>query len=57
MLGDDAILRALAVDPDARGAGYGWMLADMAVADPASFTALVEVARLALPEDLGTAAA
>ena len=33
------------------------MLADMAVADPASFTALVEVARLALPEDLGTAAA
>jgi UDP-N-acetylmuramate: L-alanyl-gamma-D-glutamyl-meso-diaminopimelate ligase len=29
--GDDAILRALAVDPDARGAGYGWMLADMAV--------------------------
>ena len=33
------------------------MLADMAVADPASFTALVQVARLALPEDLGTAAA
>ena len=33
------------------------MLADMAVADPASFTALVEVARLALPADLGTAAA
>ena len=33
------------------------MLAEMAVADPASFTALVEVARLALPEDLGTAAA
>ncbi|HEY5357342.1 MAG TPA: 50S ribosomal protein L20 [Streptosporangiaceae bacterium] len=33
------------------------MLADMAVADPASFTALVEVARQALPEDLGTAAA
>jgi large subunit ribosomal protein L20 len=33
------------------------MLAEMAVADPAAFTALVEVARLALPEDLGTAAA
>src|ERR1700735_1906493 len=33
------------------------MLADMAVADPASFTALVEVARLALRADLGTAAA
>ncbi len=31
VLGDDAILRALAVDPDCRGAGYGWMLADMAV--------------------------
>ena len=29
--GDDAILRALAVDPESRGAGYGWMLADMAV--------------------------
>jgi UDP-N-acetylmuramate: L-alanyl-gamma-D-glutamyl-meso-diaminopimelate ligase len=29
--GDDAILRALAVHPEARGAGYGWMLADMAV--------------------------
>jgi UDP-N-acetylmuramate: L-alanyl-gamma-D-glutamyl-meso-diaminopimelate ligase len=29
--GDDAILRALAVDPQHRGAGYGWMLADMAV--------------------------
>ena len=29
--GDDAILRALAVDPECRGAGYGWMLADMAV--------------------------
>jgi UDP-N-acetylmuramate: L-alanyl-gamma-D-glutamyl-meso-diaminopimelate ligase len=28
---DDAILRALAVDPRFRGAGYGWMLADMAV--------------------------
>ena len=32
VLGDDAILRALAVDPEFRGAGYGWMLADMAVA-------------------------
>jgi len=31
VLGDDAILRALAVDPESRGAGYGWMLADMAV--------------------------
>ncbi len=29
--GDDAILRALAVDPEFRGAGYGWMLADTAV--------------------------
>jgi UDP-N-acetylmuramate: L-alanyl-gamma-D-glutamyl-meso-diaminopimelate ligase len=31
VLGDDAILRALAVDPKFRGAGYGWMLADTAV--------------------------
>jgi UDP-N-acetylmuramate: L-alanyl-gamma-D-glutamyl-meso-diaminopimelate ligase len=31
VLGDDAILRALAVDPKFRGAGYGWMLADMAI--------------------------
>ncbi|HEY5938692.1 MAG TPA: GNAT family N-acetyltransferase [Kofleriaceae bacterium] len=31
VVGDDAILRSLAVDPDCRGAGYGWMLADMAV--------------------------
>ena len=31
VLGDDAILRALAVHPEQRGAGYGWMLADMAV--------------------------
>jgi len=31
VLGDDAILRALAVDPRFRGAGYGWMLADTAV--------------------------
>jgi UDP-N-acetylmuramate: L-alanyl-gamma-D-glutamyl-meso-diaminopimelate ligase len=32
VLADDAILRSLAVDPEYRGAGYGWMLADMAVA-------------------------
>ena len=44
-------LRAAGVEVDRR------MLAEMAVADPSSFTALVEVARLALPEDLGTAAA
>ena len=44
-------LKIAGVDVDRR------MLAEMAVADPASFTALVEVARLALPEDLGTAAA
>jgi UDP-N-acetylmuramate: L-alanyl-gamma-D-glutamyl-meso-diaminopimelate ligase len=31
VLGDDAVLRALAVDQDFRGSGYGWMLADMAV--------------------------
>jgi UDP-N-acetylmuramate: L-alanyl-gamma-D-glutamyl-meso-diaminopimelate ligase len=31
VLDDDAILRALVVDPSFRGAGYGWMLADMAV--------------------------
>jgi UDP-N-acetylmuramate: L-alanyl-gamma-D-glutamyl-meso-diaminopimelate ligase len=31
VFGDDAILRSLAVSPDSRGAGYGWMLADMAV--------------------------
>jgi len=33
VLGDDAILRDLSVDPDHRGAGYGWMLADAAVAE------------------------
>ena len=33
VLGDDAILRALAVHPDSRGIGYGWMLADMAVSE------------------------
>ena len=31
VLGDDAVLRALAVASTARGSGYGWMLADMAV--------------------------
>jgi len=31
VLGDDAVLRALSVHPEYRGAGYGWMLADMAV--------------------------
>ncbi|MEO8701186.1 MAG: GNAT family N-acetyltransferase [Kofleriaceae bacterium] len=31
VMGDDAVLRALAVDPVFRGSGYGWMLADMAV--------------------------
>jgi UDP-N-acetylmuramate: L-alanyl-gamma-D-glutamyl-meso-diaminopimelate ligase len=31
VLGDDAVLRALAVHSEFRGAGYGWMLADMAV--------------------------
>jgi UDP-N-acetylmuramate: L-alanyl-gamma-D-glutamyl-meso-diaminopimelate ligase len=31
VLGDDAILRSLSVDPKFRGAGYGWMLADTAV--------------------------
>jgi UDP-N-acetylmuramate: L-alanyl-gamma-D-glutamyl-meso-diaminopimelate ligase len=33
VFGDDAILRDLSVDPDHRGAGYGWMLADAAVAE------------------------
>src|ERR1700723_1085008 len=33
------------------------MLAELAVADPQAFTALVEVPRQALPADLGTAAA
>lgn len=31
VLGDDGILRALAIDTESRGVGYGWMLADMAV--------------------------
>ncbi len=44
-------LRIAGVEVDRR------MLAEMAVADPQSFTALVEVARQALPADLGTAAA
>jgi UDP-N-acetylmuramate: L-alanyl-gamma-D-glutamyl-meso-diaminopimelate ligase len=33
VLGDDAILRDLSVDPDTRGAGYGWMLADAVVTE------------------------
>jgi large subunit ribosomal protein L20 len=33
------------------------MLAELAVSDPQAFTALVEVARQALPDDLGSAAA
>ncbi|HVV86342.1 MAG TPA: UDP-N-acetylmuramate--L-alanine ligase [Kofleriaceae bacterium] len=31
VLGDDAILRSLAVTPAVRGHGYGWILADIAV--------------------------
>ena len=31
--GEDAILRALSVDPDARGIGYGWMLAEIAIGE------------------------
>ncbi len=33
VLGEDAILRALSVDPDARGIGYGWMLAEIAIGE------------------------
>ena len=44
-------LKIAGVDVDRR------MLAEMAVADPQAFTALVGVAREALPADLGTAAA
>jgi large subunit ribosomal protein L20 len=44
-------LKIAGVDVDRR------MLADLAVADPQAFSALVEVARQALPADLGTAAA
>jgi large subunit ribosomal protein L20 len=40
-------LKIAGVDVDRR------MLAELAVDDPAAFTALVEVARNALPEDLG----
>jgi UDP-N-acetylmuramate: L-alanyl-gamma-D-glutamyl-meso-diaminopimelate ligase len=31
VFGDDAVLRSLAVKPDARGVGYGWILADTAI--------------------------
>lgn len=31
VFGEDAVLRSLAVSPSARGIGYGWMLADMAI--------------------------
>jgi UDP-N-acetylmuramate: L-alanyl-gamma-D-glutamyl-meso-diaminopimelate ligase len=31
VFGEDAVLRSLAVKPDARGNGYGWMLADTAI--------------------------
>jgi UDP-N-acetylmuramate: L-alanyl-gamma-D-glutamyl-meso-diaminopimelate ligase len=31
LMGEDAVLRSLAVKPGARGVGYGWMLADMAI--------------------------
>jgi large subunit ribosomal protein L20 len=44
-------LKIAGVDVDRR------MLADLAVADPQAFSALVEVAKQALPADLGTAAA
>jgi len=44
-------LKIAGVDVDRR------MLAELAVADPQAVTALVEVARQALPADLGTAAA
>ncbi len=33
VLAEDAILRALAVDPDARGIGYGWLLAEVAISE------------------------
>jgi len=33
VLGEDAILHSLAVSPDSRGVGYGWMLADTAIAE------------------------
>jgi large subunit ribosomal protein L20 len=44
-------LRLAGVEVDRR------ILADLAVADPQAFSALVEVARDALPADLGSAAA
>jgi len=31
VFGEDAVLRSLAVAPEGRGIGYGWMLADMAI--------------------------
>ncbi len=31
VFGEDAVLNSLAVSPSARGIGYGWMLADMAI--------------------------
>jgi UDP-N-acetylmuramate: L-alanyl-gamma-D-glutamyl-meso-diaminopimelate ligase len=31
VLGEDAILRSLAVDPEWRGGGYGWLLADTVI--------------------------
>jgi UDP-N-acetylmuramate: L-alanyl-gamma-D-glutamyl-meso-diaminopimelate ligase len=31
VIGEDAILRSLSVDPDWRGSGYGWILADTAI--------------------------
>ncbi len=30
--GEDAVLRSLVVEPDSRGVGYGWMLADTVIA-------------------------
>jgi large subunit ribosomal protein L20 len=44
-------LKIAGVDVDRR------MLAELAVNDPAAFSALIEVARKALPEDLGGASA
>jgi UDP-N-acetylmuramate: L-alanyl-gamma-D-glutamyl-meso-diaminopimelate ligase len=32
VVGEDAILRSLSVDEESRGAGYGWVLADTAIA-------------------------
>ncbi len=33
VLGDDAVLHSLAVTPEVRGVGYGWMLADTAISE------------------------